>query len=157
MRRSARRGGRAGRQRLGRRRRAICRPHTDHRLRRIPRSIGVFRNALQVWLHRVAEHGERDRRPALKQCAAELPLERDDGVGQRGLRDAAASGRSREIALLTERQEVTDLLHLHVTPPVSFGSRARLPSASGLEGEALHIRRIFLVDPKLGGRRADAL
>jgi hypothetical protein len=83
MRRSTRRGGRTGRQRLGRRRHAICRPHTDHRLRRIPRSIGVFRNALQVWLHRVAEHGERDRRPALKQCAAELPLERDDGIGQR--------------------------------------------------------------------------
>jgi len=91
---------------------------------RVARMIGVFRDPLQVRLHRVAEHRERDRRPTLKQRAAELPLERDDGVGQRGLRDAAASRRPREISLLTERQEIPDLLHLH-GPPRRLFARVR--------------------------------
>src|SRR5262249_36874145 len=40
----------------------------------------------------------------------------DNGVGQGGLRDAAASGCPGEIVLLAERQEIADLLHLHGPP-----------------------------------------
>src|SRR5262249_46317447 len=59
-----------------------------------------------------------DRRLALKKRAAQLPFEVDNGVGQRGLRDAAASGCPGEIVLLAERQEIADLLHLHGPPRI---------------------------------------
>src|SRR5262249_35977277 len=71
------------------------------------------------------ERGEGDERLALKKCAAQLTLQRYDGVGQRGLGDAAAPSRSREIALLAERQEVADLVHLHGGPPRGI-NRARV-------------------------------
>src|SRR5262249_24682564 len=43
--------------------------------------------------------------------ATEGTLQRADGGGQRGLRDAAAAGCAGEIEFLAQRQEVTDLLH----------------------------------------------
>jgi hypothetical protein len=49
----------------------------------------------------------------VKERSAEIPLQRADGGGQRGLRDAAAAGCAGEIELLAQRQEVTDLVHLH--------------------------------------------
>jgi hypothetical protein len=67
-------------------------------------------------MYGVAEHGERHFRFALKERAAQLPLEPDNRVGQRGLGHAAASGRPREIARLAERQEIADLVHLHGPP-----------------------------------------
>src|SRR5439155_10173327 len=61
-------------------------------------------------------HGEHDLRPALKKRAAELSFKGGHGIGQRGLRHPAAAGCPREIALLAQRQEVADLLHLHGRP-----------------------------------------
>src|SRR5262249_49229370 len=75
--------------------------------------LRVFGDPLQVGVHGMAEHRERNLWPTLKKRAAELSLERDHGVGQRGLGHPAASGCPREIALLAQRQEVADLLHLH--------------------------------------------
>ena len=76
--------------------------------------IGVFRDPGQVGLHRIAERGERDRRLALKQRSAQFALQCDDPVGQRRLGDAAAFGGAGKIAFLAQRQEVADLVHLHV-------------------------------------------
>ena len=75
--------------------------------------IGVARDFVQVGPHSASESRQGDRRLSLKQRTTEFPLQGADGGGQRGLRDAAAAGCAGEIELLAQRQEVTDLLHLH--------------------------------------------
>src|SRR5260370_12195809 len=102
--------------RVERRGLAICRPHVGQCLGRGARMLRVFGDALKIGMHGVPEHGECDLRPALKKRAAELSLERDHGVGQRGLGHPATAGCPPEIALLAQRQEVADLLHLHRLP-----------------------------------------
>ena len=82
-----------------------CWPHVDQRLRRLAGAIGLLRDAAEIGLHGAAERGERDRGLALEQRAAQLPLERADRVGQRRLRDAAASRSAREIAFRAQRQK----------------------------------------------------
>jgi len=62
---------------------------------------------------RILEPGQCDGRLSVKQRSAQLPLQRTDGGGERGLRDAAAAGRAGETELLAQGQEVMDLLHLH--------------------------------------------
>ena len=84
------------------------------RLRCLPGMIRVLRDPGQIGLHRIAEHGERDRRLALKERSAQFAFQCDDPVGQRGLGNAAAPGRAGKIALLAQGQEVADLVHLHV-------------------------------------------
>ena len=49
----------------------------------------------------------------LKKRAAQLLLQPDNGVGQRRLGDAAASGCPRETALLAQRQKISKLVHFH--------------------------------------------
>ncbi len=92
------------------------RRHPHKGLRGLARVVGGLRDAPQIRLHGVAERGERDERLAMEQRAAELAFQRSDGVGQRGLRHTAALGRAGEVAFLAERQEVTDLMHLHDDP-----------------------------------------
>src|SRR5262249_58060602 len=88
----------------------------------------------------VAQHGGGGRRFALKKHAPQLLLEPPDGNGQRRLGDAAASGCPREIALLAQRQKVSNLVHFHAHPlPHRLRLRTRLPSMSALECEAVHI------------------
>src|SRR5215471_20470840 len=77
---------------------------------------GVFGDPLKIGMDGMAKNGQRDRRLALEKRAAQLPFEADNGVGQGGLRDAAASRRPGEIVLLAERQEIADLPHLHGSP-----------------------------------------
>jgi hypothetical protein len=89
--------------------------HRRHEcLRRFPRMIRGLGDSPEVGLHRMAERRQRDEWPALKQCAAQFPLQRADGVGQGRLRDSAALGSAGKIAFLAERQEVANLVHLHV-------------------------------------------
>src|SRR5262249_39544164 len=119
--------------------------------------IRVLGDALEIGMYGVAEHCKRDRRLALEKHAAQRPLQRDNGVGQRGLRDAAAPGRPREIALLAERQEVADLAHLHVTPrPYRLCSPTMLPSTRASQCEVVHTAALFLAGPWMGKRRATA-
>jgi len=87
------------------------------RLRRITGIVRVLGDPLKIGMYGVAErgeHGERHALPSLEKRAAQLPLQRDNGVGQRGLGDTGPSGRPREILLLAKREEVADLVHLHV-------------------------------------------
>ena len=65
-------------------------------------------------MHALAEFGQLRRRPlASEQVAAELVLELLDGARQRGLRDVAFLGGAREIQQPRDREEVSDLMHLH--------------------------------------------
>src|SRR5262249_11125208 len=75
--------------------------------------IRVVRDFVQVGPHHAPEPCQGDRRLSVKERSAEIPLQRADGGGQRGLRDTAAAGCAGEIELLAQRQEVTDLVHLH--------------------------------------------
>src|SRR5262245_21595281 len=92
----------------------------------------------------MAERGERDRRLALEQRTAQLPLQRADGVGQRRLGDAAASGRAGEIALRAQRQEVADLMHLHGVHLRACMSRGPCHRRSNPDGEVNHYPADFL-------------
>src|SRR5262245_6620066 len=75
--------------------------------------IRVARDFVQVGPHHAPEPCQGDRRLSVKQRSAKIPLQCADGGGQRGLRDAAAAGCAGEAELLAQRQEVTDLVHLH--------------------------------------------
>jgi hypothetical protein len=75
--------------------------------------ICVARDFVQVGPHHAPEPGQGDRRLSVKQRSVQIPLQRADSGGQRGLLDAAAAGCTGEIELLAQRQEVTDLVHLH--------------------------------------------
>src|SRR5262245_37280745 len=122
--RSARCTCRVPHQRVDRRVLVVLRPHIGHRLGSLARTVGVLSDVVEIRMYGMAKRGERDQWLALKKDAAKLPLQADDGVGQRGLGNAAAFGRSRETALLAEHQEVADLLHFHV-PPRLLRSRIR--------------------------------
>ena len=50
---------------------------------------------------------------AMKQRAAHLLLELLDGARQRRLRHVAALGGAREIQVLAQSEEITDLMHFH--------------------------------------------
>src|SRR6266540_6371769 len=126
----------------------------SQRLRGLAGIIGGLRDLLEVGLHGAAERGQRDPRPAPKQRAAQLALERVDRIGQRGLRYAAALGRAREIQLAGERQEVANLVHFHrstlqcVSPTVARASESadwaatqsfgRMPLPFRMLSEAVH-------------------
>lgn len=101
-------------------------PHIHQSLRGAARKIGVLRDALEVGMDSVAQDGEGDRRFAFKQRASQLLLEPDNGVGQRGLGDAALSGCPRETALLAKRQKIPNLVHFHAYPLRTLCSRRRL-------------------------------
>src|ERR1700741_1616752 len=84
----------------------------------------VAHDFVEVGAHDAPEPRQRDRRLALKQRAAQLPLQRADGAGQRGLRDAAAAGGAGETELLAQRQEGMTLLDL---PRISLPLGPTLP------------------------------
>ena len=97
---------------------------------------------VEIRVDGVAEHGERDEGLALKKRAAKFLLQRDNGIGQRGLGNATAFGRAGETTLLAERQKVADLVHLHVPPRgIDRASRRRLPSAPVSKCEVVHTQR----------------
>src|SRR5262249_163564 len=104
---------------------------------------GVARNFVEVGPHDAPESRQRDRRLARKQRAAQLPLQRADGAGQRGLRDAATPGGAGETELLAQRQEVLHLLHLQWCCPPRWARRSRqwLGSGAMLQGEGVTGRR----------------
>src|SRR5262249_10444883 len=113
----------------------------------LARVLRVLGDAVEIRLYGVAERGEGDERLALKKRAAQLALQRYDGVGQRGLGDAAAPGRAREIALLAERQAVAALVHLHgCTSRDQSRSCGSLPSTSAFDGEVVHRAALFVAD-----------
>src|SRR5215467_11322384 len=104
--------------------------------------VGVLGDAVEIRVDGVAEHGERDEGLALKKHAAKFLLQLNNGIGQRGLGNAAAFGRAGETTLLAQRQKVADLLHLHVPPrEINRASRPRLPSASVSKCEVVHTQR----------------
>src|SRR5262249_36509757 len=99
--------------------------------------IHVARDFVEVGPHHAPQRRQCDRRLAVKQRSTQLPLQRADGGGQRGLRDAAAAGCAGEIELLAQRQEVTDLVHLH-------GYRLRsLSSASATHPDSGEVERSY--------------
>src|SRR5262245_39556740 len=101
--------------------------------------VGVLGDPAEIRVDGVAEHGERDEGLTLKKRAAKFLLQRDNGIGQRGLGNAAAFGRAGEITLLAERQKVADLVHLHVPPRgINRASRPSLPSARVSKCEEFH-------------------
>src|SRR5215469_18588984 len=109
--------------------------------------LRVLGDPVEIRLYGMAERGEGNERLALKKGAAQRALQPYDGVGQRGLGDAAAPGRSREIALLAQGQEIADLVHLHgSTSPYPSRSPGRLPSTSAFDGEVVHRAALFVAD-----------
>jgi len=82
-------------------------------------------------MDRVAKHSERDRWFAFQKRAAQVLLQPVYGICQRRLRDAAASGRPREIALLAERQKIPNLMQLHHPLRFRCARTAGLPSDIG--------------------------
>src|SRR5215475_10395064 len=104
--------------------------------------VRVLGDPIEIRVEGEAEHCERDQGLALENRAAKFLLQRDNGIGQRGLRKAAAFGRAGEITLLAERQKVADLVHLHVPPRgINRASRPRLPSAPVSKCEVVHTQR----------------
>src|SRR5262249_46854097 len=91
----------------------IRQPHINQSLRGVARMIRVLCDAPEIGMQRVAEHGEHNCRFAFKKRAAQLLLQPDNGVSQRRLGDAAASGCPRETALLAQRQKIPNLVHFH--------------------------------------------
>ena len=89
-----------------------CSPSRRDRACNLAGVIRVARDFVQVGTHRARKPCQGDRRLSVKQRSAQLPLQRPDGGGQRGLRDAAAAGCAGEIELFAQRQKVTDLVHL---------------------------------------------
>src|SRR5262249_6580983 len=67
-----------------------------------------------------------------------ISLQRADGGGQRGLRDVAAAGCAGEAELFAQRQEVTDLVHLHW-----FIASRSLSSASATHPDSAVVEEIF--------------
>jgi len=67
---------------------------------------GILGDPVEIRVDGVAEHGEGDDGLALKKRAAKFLLQRHDGIGQRGLGNAAAFGRAVEATLLAKRQKV---------------------------------------------------
>ena len=66
----------------------------------------------------LAKFGQRRAvQAAVEQWTPQLSLEPLDGVGQRGLRDAATFGRQREILIAAKSQEISDVVHLHECAP----------------------------------------
>src|SRR5262249_15396330 len=104
--------------------------------------VGVLGDPIEIRVEGVAEHGERDEGLALKKRTAKFLLQRDNGISQRGLGNAAAFGRAGEITLLAERQKVADLVHLHVPPRgINRAWRPRLPSVPVSKCEVVHTQR----------------
>ena len=100
---------------------------------------GILGDPVEIRVDGVAEHGERDEGLALKKHAAKFLLQRHDGIGQRGLGNAAAFGRAGEATLLAKRQKVADVLHLHVSPRgINRASTPKLPSAPVSKCEVVH-------------------
>src|SRR6516225_4878223 len=100
---------------------------------------GILGDPVEIRADGVAEHGERDEGLALKKHAAKFLLQRNDGIGQRGLGNAAAFGRAGEATLLAKRQKVADVLHLHVSPRgINRASTPKLPSAPVSKCEVVH-------------------
>jgi hypothetical protein len=64
--------------------------------------LGVLGDLFEIRVENMAEHSERDDGLALKKRAAKFLLQRDDGVGQRGLGNAAALSRMGETTLLAK-------------------------------------------------------
>jgi len=83
----------------------------------------------QQRLHAPAEIGHDRVRPlAPVQVAAEFVLQLADRARQRGLRDIALLGGTREVQRAGDRQEVTDLVHFH--------ERRRTPCAAAWKSSA---------------------
>ena len=104
--------------------------------------LGVLGDLVEIWVDNMAEHSERDDGLALKKRAAKFLLQRHDGIGQRGLGNAAAFGRAGEATLLAKRQKVADVLHLHVPPRgINRASSPRLPLGPVSKCEVVHTDR----------------
>src|SRR5262245_47585503 len=95
-------------------------------------------------MDRAAKHSERDRRFAFKKRATQVLLQPVYGTCQRRLRDAAASGRPRETALLAEGQKIPNLMQLHHPLRIRCARTAGLPSDVGSGCEVVHISTTFL-------------
>jgi hypothetical protein len=126
----------------------IC--HRHQSLRRVACKICVLRDALEVEMDGVAKHSERDRWFAFKKRAAQVFLQSAYGICQRRLRDAAASSRPRETALLTNRQKITNLLQLHHPSASAVVVQQNCHGMSGLECDVIHKSRRSFYSLMLG-------
>src|SRR5262245_36358653 len=80
----------------------VARSQPHQRLRDVARKVRVLRDALEIGMDVAAERGKRGERhapPSFEKCAAQLPLECDNGIGQGGLGHATAAGCPRDAAL----------------------------------------------------------
>src|SRR5262249_51354795 len=116
--------------------------------------MDVAGDCVQVGPHHAPELCQGDRRLSVKQRSAKIPLQRADGGGQRGLRDAAAAGCAGEAELFAQRQEVTDLVHLHW-----FIASHSLSSASATHPDSGEVEEAFsaLISTREGARARTAL
>ena len=80
--------------------------------------VSALDQSLEMRQYGLAKCGQRRAgQAAVEQWAPQLSLEPLDGVGQRGLRDAATFGRQREILIAAKSQEISDVVHLHECAP----------------------------------------
>jgi hypothetical protein len=82
----------------------------------LARLLGGFVHHRKQRMYQPAERRERDGGRAHEKLAADLALEPLHGSCQCGLADVASPGGTREIPLLANRKEVTDLLQIHYRP-----------------------------------------
>jgi len=89
---------------------------------------GQLFDLIEIGQHRLAER--RQLRAALtsaKQASTELVFQALDRVSQRRLRDAAALCRAREVPLVAEREEITNLMHFHEPPCIARDGASHVP------------------------------
>src|SRR5262249_6906852 len=111
------------------------------RTRRLAHALGVARDLLQIGPYGAPELAQLDAWLADEHGSAQLTLERADGVGERGLGDATAPRSAGEVQLVTQRQEISDLMHFHwvesffplLDPETPLGVRS-LPRGSRATG-----------------------
>src|SRR6516164_6651507 len=104
--------------------------------------------------HAVAKLGElRMRTLAPKQITAQFLLQLPYSAGQGGLRDVALLGAAREIERAGDRQEISNLVHLHRSRPsrngAAFAARTAVPSRAPFLPGAVTVRRLAQRGPPL--------
>jgi hypothetical protein len=81
--------------------------------------VGALDQPLEMRPYGLAKFGQRRAgQAAVEQWAPQLSLEPFDRVGQRRLRNAATSGRPREVLIAAKRQEISNVTDLHGNRPL---------------------------------------
>jgi hypothetical protein len=82
-----------------------------------PRSFDGACDLSKVRLHRLSKIGKLNRASSMEEGTTKLGFECPDRICERRLRNTTTPSGARKLLFLTEREEVANLMHLHVCPP----------------------------------------